>query len=38
MLKTSTASEIADAIRATYGGDSVLEPEVTGKNDATANR
>ncbi|EIX7636043.1 response regulator transcription factor, partial [Listeria monocytogenes] len=27
MLKTSTASEIADAIRATYGGDSVLEPE-----------
>lgn len=31
MLKTSTASEIADAIRATYGGDSVLEPEVTGK-------
>ncbi|HGG9176035.1 TPA: response regulator [Listeria monocytogenes] len=31
MLKTSTASEIADAIRATYGRDSVLEPEVTGK-------
>lgn len=31
MLKTSTASEIAKAIRATYAGDSVLEPEVTGK-------
>ncbi|MGY3777490.1 response regulator [Isobaculum melis] len=31
MLKTSTASEIAKAIRSTYAGDSVLEPEVTGK-------
>ena len=31
MLKTSKASEIADAIRATYKGQSVLEPEVTGK-------
>ena len=31
MLKTSKASEIADAIRATYKGHSVLEPEVTGK-------
>ncbi|WP_079528593.1 response regulator transcription factor [Halobacillus hunanensis] len=31
MLKTSKAGEIADAIRATYGGQSILEPEVTGK-------
>ncbi len=31
MLKTSKASEIADAVRATYRGQSVLEPEVTGK-------
>ncbi|MCG1026924.1 response regulator transcription factor [Virgibacillus halodenitrificans] len=31
MLKTSKASEIADAIRATYQGQSILEPEVTGK-------
>lgn len=31
MLKTSRASEIADAVRATFRGQSVLEPEVTGK-------
>jgi NarL family two-component system response regulator LiaR len=31
MLKTSKASEIANAVRATYNGQSVLEPEVTGK-------
>lgn len=31
MLKTSKASEIANAVRATYRGQSVLEPEVTGK-------
>ncbi|UCZ52113.1 response regulator transcription factor [Bacillus shivajii] len=31
MLKTSKASEIAKAIRATFDGQSVLEPEVTGK-------
>lgn len=31
LLKTSKASEIAEAIRATYHGQSVLEPEVTGK-------
>lgn len=31
MLKTSKASEIAKAIRATYEGQTVLEPEVTGK-------
>ena len=31
MLKTSKASEIAEAIRATYQGQSILEPEVTGK-------
>ena len=31
VLKTSKASDIANAIRNTYGGDSVLEPEVTGK-------
>ncbi|MEC5424999.1 response regulator transcription factor [Virgibacillus sp. C22-A2] len=31
MLKTSKANEIARAIRSTYKGQSVLEPEVTGK-------
>ncbi|KRK15419.1 LuxR family DNA-binding response regulator [Loigolactobacillus coryniformis subsp. coryniformis KCTC 3167 = DSM 20001] len=31
ILKTSTAAEIADAIRATNKGESVLEPEVTTK-------
>lgn len=31
LLKTSTASQIAQAIRATYNGETVLEPEVTGK-------
>lgn len=31
MLKTSKASEIAKAVRATFHGQSVLEPEVTGK-------
>jgi NarL family two-component system response regulator LiaR len=31
MLKTSKANEIADAIRSTYRGQSILEPEVTGK-------
>jgi two-component system, NarL family, response regulator LiaR len=31
MLKTSKANEIANAIRATYEGQSILEPEVTGK-------
>ncbi|KGP73351.1 response regulator transcription factor [Pontibacillus yanchengensis] len=31
MLKTSKANEIADAIRSTYEGQSILEPEVTGK-------
>ncbi|WP_090085062.1 response regulator [Lentibacillus persicus] len=31
MLKTSKASEIAKAIRKTYDGESILEPEVTGK-------
>jgi len=31
MLKTSKASEIASAIRATFDGQSILEPEVTGK-------
>lgn len=31
MLKTSKASEIAKAIRSTYEGCSILEPEVTGK-------
>ncbi|MEI2356323.1 response regulator [Mesobacillus zeae] len=31
MLKTSKASEIANAIRTTYHGQPVLEPEVTGK-------
>jgi len=31
MLKTSKAGEIANAVRATFHGQSVLEPEVTGK-------
>ncbi len=31
MLKTSKASEIADAVRKTFHGQSILEPEVTGK-------
>ncbi|MGE7938576.1 response regulator [Bacillus paramycoides] len=31
LLKTSRASDIADAVRATYGGETVLEPKVTGK-------
>lgn len=31
MLKTSKANEIAEAIRSTYNGQSILEPEVTGK-------
>ncbi|MGM8365909.1 LuxR C-terminal-related transcriptional regulator [Virgibacillus sp. W0181] len=31
MLKTSKASDIAEAIRSTYDGQSILEPEVTGK-------
>ncbi|WP_404408353.1 response regulator [Jeotgalibacillus malaysiensis] len=31
LLKTSKASEIADAIRKTHYGETVLEPEVTGK-------
>jgi two-component system, NarL family, response regulator LiaR len=31
MLKTSKASEIAEAVRKTYNGHSILEPEVTGK-------
>jgi two-component system, NarL family, response regulator LiaR len=31
LLKTSKASEIADAIRKTYHGQTVLEPEVTDK-------
>ncbi|WP_077301045.1 response regulator [Virgibacillus pantothenticus] len=31
MLKTSKAEEIAKAIRATFEGQTVLEPEVTGK-------
>lgn len=31
MLKTSKASEIARAIRATYNGEAVFEPEVTSK-------
>ena len=30
LLKTSSASEIAEAIRSTYRGERVLEPEVTG--------
>lgn len=31
LLKTSNANEIARAIRSTYEGQSILEPEVTGK-------
>ncbi|WP_226581672.1 response regulator transcription factor [Halobacillus litoralis] len=31
MLKTSKAEEIANAIRSTHEGQSILEPEVTGK-------
>lgn len=31
LLKTSTAHEIADTIRATYRGERILEPEVTSK-------
>ncbi len=31
LLKTSRASDIVDAVRATYKGESVLEPKVTGK-------
>ncbi|MGM8214960.1 response regulator [Bacillaceae bacterium W0354] len=31
VLKTSKASDIAKAIRETYGGQTILEPEVTGK-------
>lgn len=31
ILKTSNAKEIAEAIRSTYIGQSILEPEVTGK-------
>ncbi|MFD0768607.1 response regulator [Bacillus sp. CGMCC 1.60114] len=31
LLKTSKASDIADAVRATYDGETVLEPKVTGK-------
>ncbi|GAA0317831.1 response regulator transcription factor [Bacillus carboniphilus] len=31
LLKTSKASEIAKAVRSTYEGQTVLEPEVTGK-------
>lgn len=31
LLKTTKASEIADAVRATHQGQTVLEPEVTGK-------
>jgi NarL family two-component system response regulator LiaR len=31
MLKTSKASDIATAIRKTFAGQSILEPEVTGK-------
>jgi two-component system, NarL family, response regulator LiaR len=31
LLKTSRASDIAEAIRATFRGESVLEPKVTGK-------
>ena len=31
ILKTSRASVIADAIRATHSGESILEPKVTGK-------
>lgn len=38
MLKTSKADEIADAIRSTYQGQSVLEPEVTTKMMARMNK
>lgn len=31
LLKTSRASDIADAVRATHDGETVLEPKVTGK-------
>jgi two-component system, NarL family, response regulator LiaR len=31
ILKTSKASQIAEGVRATYQGQSILEPEVTGK-------
>ncbi|WP_226682374.1 response regulator transcription factor [Sutcliffiella horikoshii] len=31
MLKTSKASEIANAVRSTFNGQSILEPEVAGK-------
>ncbi|MDY0851518.1 response regulator transcription factor [Bacillus thuringiensis] len=31
LLKTLRASDIADAVRATYDGETVLEPKVTGK-------
>lgn len=31
LLKTSNASEIREAIRSTYNGQSILQPEVTGK-------
>jgi NarL family two-component system response regulator LiaR len=31
MLKTSKASQIAEAVRSTFKGQSILEPEVTGK-------
>ena len=31
LLKTSTASQIAQAIRATYNGETVLEPEEIGR-------
>lgn len=31
MLKTSKASDIAEAVRKTHNGQSILEPEVTGK-------
>ncbi|RJR05573.1 DNA-binding response regulator [Candidatus Parcubacteria bacterium] len=31
MLKTSKASDIANAVRSTYKGQSILEPEVAGK-------
>lgn len=41
ILKTSSAKEIADAIRSTYAGDNVIVPEVTDKilaRDAKANQ
>lgn len=31
LLKTSAASKIAEAVRSTYAGNPILEPEVTGK-------